>query len=126
AWPDPTLDPGRGQPLDSVPDVGANVVQRAGRAADLEAGPLRHEARRTPPDIPVVVREVMEARLGDRPARMLAVAVEGDDQIEASPGGLARAPGDRPRARLALRLADGALVRVGRNRRDPAARRSVI
>jgi hypothetical protein len=87
---------------------------------------LRHERGRPAARVPVVVGEVMEARLGDAAAKHVSMLVvsrfERHREVERAPRREARAGGDDTRV-FTLRRPDGALVRMRGEELDPARRR---
>src|SRR5688572_19705942 len=73
---------------------------------------------------------MMERRLDNAPAQTVSLAIFGalerDDEIKGPPGHLAAADGDDPGALIAGRHTDPTLMRMGREKPDGSAGRSLI
>src|SRR2546423_10526037 len=108
--------------LDRVPGLRVSLHAVTRRLADEAWAPVS--------DIPIVVAEMMERRLGNATALTVSLAtfgaLERDDEIKGPPGHPAAAVGDDPGALIAGRHTDPALMRMGGEKPDGAARRSLI
>src|SRR5690349_19463603 len=90
------------EPEGKVAHVLLDVRQRPGFSLHPSAFRLGHEGGRPAAGVPVVVGEMMETRFGDAaPEKMTPFvlrALEGNDQIELTPGCLTRAARHDPRS----------------------------
>src|SRR5215471_673456 len=93
------------EPEGEVAHVAADVRSRLRLAPHALSFRLRDEGRRPAPGIPVVVREVVEARVSNAASEKVPLLVErpieGDDEIESAAGHEARPLCHDPRALLA-------------------------
>ena len=113
--------------MHGVPDVRLDVVERVQIPGDLRAGRIVDERGRAGGRTPVVVAEVVKAGVGDDapvpPAVVAGHPILRDDEVERSAAQRAEPLGHDPDVRVVGRRGDGALVGVGGETGQQAARR---
>src|SRR6266852_5701259 len=82
---------------------------------------LRDKAGRAAEDIPIVVGEMVEARLGDGSPWVGPGALEGDDEVKGSTGDEAPSARHRTRPRLVGRYPHRSLVRMRGETPEPCS-----
>src|SRR5437870_2936553 len=120
----------RSKPDSQVANVCLYVVERVQLARDAVARRLADKTRRALLRIPVVVHEVMKARLGypstERVALLVFRSIESDDQVECASGLLAFADGDDARVLFTVGNADRAFMWMSRKISHNPGRRTRI